>query len=438
MSQVRSNGGWPELRVNARERLGVVQHDTTSAPPQEPSATSELTEEASLAELTARLVELERAAEDDRRNVADATRTARWLNVRVLTLEHALRASEEESEALEERLSYYAEAIHEQELRLSTRLAQIEQDLIAQRDDTSRSSREISALREARIEASEKLEELAYSLVVATGQAEQLALSSRTTAEARFAEMQQELVAVGDTSAADELAIRLAEIESVVEEELARFAEELSEAAEEAGEVRVLAEKATDKAGYAADTADALQAELEAEAKKLAHKIAQRAKREDIDDAVDVLRREFESEAEILSAKLKAMTADIATARSEVSAQADSVEAAVENALKDRRAESNDTDMSDADARVASMREQLEGEMEELRRSLDEKAPKSVVADFDDVLGRIRGRLDEVAADQASESTDSRRRKWEAHLDRRTMFGSQRALPQGDTSPAES
>ena len=408
--------------------------------------------------LIARVGELEERAETDRNDVVEASKTARWLNVRVMVLEQALRVSETQAEELALQLSLCVEDLRDQDERVAARLSQIERDMLEHRADRSHTAQEIIELREARGDASARLEQLALSLVVATEQAEALALTSQRAAVSRLSEIEgelqglatrgeevaalakvarsradvsveaSELVVEGLGEVADSLIITR-QSEAVLstrltdtEAEFAEFADELREIVEEGGEVRVIAEKAYDKASYAADSADAVQAELDAETEKIKDRLKLKASKAAVESAVNSVHVELEAEAEEIRKSLdrKASKAAIESVRGEIDVEAaalrdeladmapkSEVDSAVGSIQAELEAEAEAlrsvladmAPMAEVDSAVGSLQAELEAEAEEIRKSLDRKASKAAIES-------VRGEIDVEAAALRDELAD--------------------------------
>lgn len=390
-------------------------------------------------ELVDKLVDERLAEADIERH--ELQKEARWLGVRVLTLEQTLKKSRDENKALAEYLQLCFDEIRSQDDRLSPRLATMESEVLALASRSSRGDVENIELRRELSEALAKIDALSVELFELIYDAKSVAVQARGSADAVAVQADEMVV---DIREAHQQVLLLEDRTSSISSEL----EETVEAAEylvsglsDAAEVSALAHAVAEQARLSAEgMSEELRADLDRRTEALREEIDRKAagRIELSGDAAERLLEgelkdviELAEEVRVLAEKAKSRADYAADSTDELRADfdehADDLRDLEERSATlrsdlDKRTNALRNDLS---KRTGKLRADLDKRTEELRSEIEElpeakRSPEDLQVLRSEVamsLDALRARLDDrlngyTAADPAT----GRSKRWHAHL----------------------
>lgn len=445
---------WPKYGDVERTRSVSTKTEASSvdspqlAVVRETSDVDASSSETPLRELVQQLVD-ERMS-DARAERHELKKEARWMGVRVLTLEQTLKKCRDENKALSEYLQLCFDEIRSQDDRLSPRLAAVEAEMLALSSRASRTDIENIELRQETREAISKIDSLETELFELIYEAKSVAVQARGSADA-VAVQADEIVL--DLREAHEQVVKLEGRTSSISIELEETIEAaeflvsgLTDAASASVRAHAVAEEARAHAVDASGLSDELRADLERRTKALRKEISRKAETEDVtalEEADRALEEGLKSATELAEevrvlAEKAADRADYAAESSdEIRADLEELGDGVANDLDDIR-----TDMDNKTGDLAKGARELRGDLvertDQLRNDLidrtaslrvefeersgaaqDEVAMHDLRAEVAESLDALRLRVDERLNGytvRAADSPEGPRKRWHAHL----------------------
>lgn len=244
----------------------------------------------------------------------------RWLNVRVLSLEAALADSRAEASVLSDYIELCVQMIKNQDERLSEQQQILQEAVDELAGRSSRNEQDLLDLRSSHNASSERADLAATEFLELATTANMLAakVGNRAELNAEETELLRQRILVVDEEvriATERLADELRDAERFVQEATVRLEAELRDADEE---IRVMAEKATDRADFSVDTVAGLQADLDKASALVREKLAKVATHEELEEVERQSREELRRAAELVEAAKKQLREVISEPRDEV------------------------------------------------------------------------------------------------------------------------